>query len=142
MPENCTIYCKQLNLPTLESTLDGYFPKTWKLVDKKSAYLIKQSSSTLRLSPLVFIERADRFSRLLGSTIVNVESRKGSKPRLKKLVSHLEECNLIIGVVAEPNFDAPHVTDLVFEIASQLDGVIFNGDDYLAASGKSMLQSH
>ncbi len=58
----------------------------------------------------------------------------------KRLASHVESCELVLGVVAEPAFDADErYHSVVFAIAKALDGVIFNGQEMLDANGVTLL---
>jgi len=60
----------------------------------------------------------------------------------KLLTSHAESCELIVGVVAEPAFDADErYHAVVFAIAKALDGIVLNGQVILDAHGVTLLAS-
>ena len=57
-----------------------------------------------------------------------------------RILAHIEACESIIGVVAEPGFDADkRFNRAVFGIAKEADGIVFNGDEFLDEGGEVIL---
>jgi hypothetical protein len=58
------------------------------------------------------------------------------------LLDHIRSTRLAVGVVAERSFDADErFYDVVFEITRKANGVIFNGNEFLDASGEAILET-
>ncbi|WP_146436545.1 hypothetical protein [Blastopirellula retiformator] len=139
MAESCTIYCKLWNLKEFARLLDSYFPSTIPTSDDLT--IVHDSDGNLRLTQKKFREPGDDFCRLLLSTCAFVEGLPNADAVVKKwLASHVESCELVLGVVAEPAFDADErFHAVVFAIAKAFDGVIFNGHEMLDANGVTLL---
>jgi len=103
--------------------------------------MVHGSVGSLRLTQKIFRERGDDFCRLLLSTCAFVEGMSDADTAVKKrLASHIESCDLVLGVVAQPDFDADkRYHSVVFAIAKALDGVIFNGQEIIDANGLKLL---
>jgi len=139
MAESCTIYCKLLNLDELARLLHSHFPSS--RPSPGDSITVHGVTGSLRLTQKTFRERGDDFCRLLLSTCAFVEDMSNADASVKKLLtSHAESCELIVGVVAEPAFDADErYHTVVFAIAKALDGVVFNGEEMLDANGVTLL---
>ena len=56
------------------------------------------------------------------------------------LTSHVESCELVLGVVATPSLDADkRYHAVVFLIAKELGGIVFNGEEMLDANGQRLV---
>ena len=139
MTESCTIYCKVLNLDEIARLLHRHFPSPSPMAG--DSMTVQGSAGSLRLTQKRFRERGDDFCRLLLSTCAFVEGISNADVVVKNnLASHIESCEMILGVVAEPAFDADErFYSLVFAIAKSLDGVIFNGQEMLDSNGVTIL---
>jgi len=139
MAESCTIYCKVLNLEEIARLLHSHFPSSGQAA--ADSMMVHGSDGSLRLTQKVFRERGDDFCRLLLSTCAFVEGMSNADAVVKqRLASHVESCELVLGVVAEPAFDADErYHAVVFAIAKALDGVVFNGQEMLDANGVTLL---
>ena len=138
MTESCTIYCKLLNLNEIAQLLHSHFPSSSAIAG--DSMTVHGSAGSLRLTKKIFRERGDDFCRLLLSSCAFVEGMSNADAVVKKrLASHVESCELVLGVVAESGFDVDErYHSVVFAIAKALDGVIFNGQEMLDANGKSL----
>ena len=138
MTESCTIYCKLLNLDEIARLLHSHFPSSSAIAG--DSMTVHGSAGSLRLTKKIFRERGDDFCRLLLSSCAFVEGMSNADAVVKKrLASHVESCELVLGVVAESGFDVDErYHSVVFAIAKALDGVIFNGQEMLDANGKSL----
>jgi len=141
MAENCTIYCKVLNLDEIARLLRSHFPSFRPTTD--DSMTAHTSRGILRLTQKVYRERGDDFCRLLLLTCAFVEGMSDADPVVKKrLAFHVESCEVVLGVVAEPTFDADErFHSVVFAIAKALDGIIFNGQEMLDANGVTILSA-
>lgn len=139
MAENCTIFCRVLNLDEIAQLLHSHFSSSSPTSnDSMTAY---GGAVTLRCTRKVFRERGDDFCRLLLSMCAFVEGvSKADAVMKRRLVSHIESSELVLGVVAEPAFDADERCHaVVFAIAKSLDGIIFNGREIIDANGVALL---
>jgi hypothetical protein len=139
MAESCAIYCRVLNLEEIARLLHSHFPSSGQAAG--DSMIVYGSVGSLRLTQKVFRERGDDFCRLLLSTCAFVEGKSTSDAVVKnRLASHVESCELVLGVVAEPAFDADErYHAFLFAIAKALDGVVFNGQEMLDANGVTLL---
>lgn len=138
MAQSCTIYCKVLNLQKIAQLLQAIFPLS--TATTGDSMTVHGREGALRLTQKVFRQRGDEFCRLLLSTCAFVEGISNADAVVKKrLASHVESCELVLGVVAEPRFDADErYQAIVFAIAQALDGVVFNGQEILDANGVTL----
>ena len=105
MAESCTIYCTVLNLDEIARLLHSHFPSSRPTVG--NSMTVHGSDGSLRFTQKVFRERGDDFCRLLLATCAFVEDISNADAVVKKrLASHVESCELVLGVVAEPAFEA------------------------------------
>lgn len=57
------------------------------------------------------------------------------------VVPRIVAAELILGIVAEPSFDSKdRYGDLVFAIARELDGLVFNGSSFIEVNGSLLLE--
>lgn len=143
MAENCTIYCKVLGLDEVGRLLHTHFPAFNPSSGAMGVISVNGNAGCLRLTAKVFRERGDDFCKLLLSTCAFVEGVPNADSSTKsRLASHVESCELALGVVAEPSFDSDErYHAVVFAIANALDGVIFNGQEMLNAKGETLIAS-
>lgn len=141
MAENCTIYCKVLDRDEVARLLQTHFPPSHSTCAAGNPTLVHGNEGNLRLTQKVFRGRGDDFSRLLVSTCVFVEGLANADVAVKtRLVSHIESCELILGVVAKPTFDADErYHAVVIAIAKALCGIVFNGREILDADGQTIV---
>lgn len=139
MAESCTIYCKVVDLDEIARLLHSHFPSSSPTAD--DPLTVHESDGSLRLTQKVFREPGDEFCRMMlgiRAFIKRIESADSSSQQA--VVNHLDLCDLAIGVVAEPAFDADErYHAVVFAIAKALDGVVFNGQEMLDANGVTLV---
>ncbi len=141
MAVSCTIYCKVLNLDSITSLLHSNFPSS--ISTAGDSMLVHGIDGSLRLTPRIFREWGDEFCRLLLSTCALVEGMPDADAIvIKRLASHIESCELVLGVVAKPAFDADErYHAVVFAIAKALHGIVFNGQEMLDADGATLVSA-
>ena len=143
MAENCTIYCKIKNIREVAQLIHSHYPASLSnsAIDQWDSLIVHGDDGSLRVTTKAFRERGDNFCRLLLSTCAFIEGVSDADAEVKKhLTSHVESCELVLGVVAEPAFDSDkRYHAVVFAIAKALDGIIFNGQEMLNANGETLL---
>lgn len=139
MSESCTIYCKVLNLEELARVVHLHFPSTGSAAG--DSMMVHGSDGSLRVTQKVFREPGDEFCRMMLSIRAFVKRIESADARSQQaVVDHLDQCDLAIGVVAEPAFDADgRYHAVVFAIAKALDGVVFNGQEMLDTNGVALV---
>ncbi len=96
---------------------------------------IEGKVGSLRITPQCF-QRRDDFSKLILSTISFVHDSELSANSRTALTAYMESCELALGIVVEPEFDSDErYNDLVFAIAKELSGLVFNGNEFLKPDG-------
>ena len=144
--ENCTIYCSHRNLGEVVRLVGCHFPE-WPAPSPSEAWsslVVCGKSSSMRLTSKWFRESGDDFCQLLLSTCAFVEALPRTAAEVQKaVVTHIESCELVLGVVVQPGFDSDErYNAVVFAIAKALDGLVFNGREVLNADGELMVESH
>jgi hypothetical protein len=141
MPESCTLYCRIRSGDTVS------FRKRLSLIDPVEVQALDETpwpaincltkSGSVRISRMVFRERADDFSKLVARTMVFFERRQESNPQgAAAVLAHLEATQAVLGIVADPAFDdIPRLPELIAFITVEFDALIFNGHDMLNANG-------
>jgi hypothetical protein len=146
MPDNCTLYCATNDLETVERLLEETFPGTLSVAeDEGQSRCVAGLEGSLRLTPKAFQERGDAFCRLLLSTNTYMERRTEGEANTKKSLSQrILKSQLTLGVVVEPDVNVDErYNDVIFAIAQSLDAVIFNGSQFMSATGDVIVeQSH
>lgn len=139
MPEQCTIYCRVKDCDSLEKRLVLLAPISVEFDGGEpwSICMCKISSGMLQISRKVFEKRGDDFARIVYTTSVEFHSREDDNPEgAKRVVDHLEETQLLLGIVADPDFESiEKVDELVAKLAAEYDGLIFNGAEMLDFRG-------
>lgn len=144
MPESITLFCKSSvdDLDTLNKSL-GLLDPTNVKVDVESAWRsieVSTKNGRVQLNRKVFERRADDFSRLVWTTVVEFRTRSETNPEGAKLVEkHLDSTKAVIGVVAEPGFDdITLLPELIGVLASEYEAIIFNGSEMLDFRGNTI----
>lgn len=90
---------------------------------------------------LFFTQRADRFSKLVWTTVVQVREKLESDPdAAKRVENHLDLTGMILGIVAEPGFDdIDKLPELIGILALEYDALIFNGIVFMDFDGSDVL---
>jgi len=108
-----------------------------------TTFFIQGSSGCeLQISAKVFGEAGDDFSRLRRSTYVFVERQRTNAREhvIKRVADHVLRSELILGLVAKPAFNTDErFTPIVYALAEAIDGLLFNRDEFLDATGKVLL---
>ena len=96
----------------------------------------------LTVDSKVFHNNGDDFSRLRLSTYMAIKNAEGADDAIKRRVlKHVEMSELILGVVATPSLDADDRYDqFVFEMARAMNGLIFDGSEFLDPDGTTLLE--
>lgn len=139
MSESCTLYCRNGDLSTVLAIGRDYGDElsvTGPEADWSTA-VIQGNGSTLRLTPLIYRERADKFTKLRLSTYMWADGCKSVGAAVDdNVLSHIQKCVLILGVVAEPDFETDgRFFAGILELARQLDGLVFDGARILDSLG-------
>ena len=78
-----------------------------------------------------------------GRTASNaIISSNQNNSTIKQLVlKHVDKSDLTIGIVAEPTFESvANFSILVYQLASKLDAIIFNGSHFLDMNGDALIE--
>jgi hypothetical protein len=136
--EHSTIYCKNKSPGRVTEVAAALFTnvslrgaaESWEEI------VIAGDTGEMRLTKRVYEQDADPFTDLQYRTYMLVHSQRTRKHKEQRQVvlSHIHSTELILGVVVEPDFEAdPRYPALLFQLASELDGLVFNGRDFLDA---------
>lgn len=143
MSEFCTVYCEIKDPGEVARRLRLQFPSSLPKPpsDQWETLAVRGNRGSLKVSQKVFRRQADEFSRLRWQTVVFVEGRKHEAAETRNdVAAHMRRCELILGIVADPKFDADDkYGEIVFAIAKTLKGVIFNGREFLDADGQTLM---
>ena len=143
MAENCTIYCKNKNLAEVARLVRGHFPSSVAnpANDEWESMVAHGTDGSIRISAKWLHERGDEFCRLLLSTGAYIDGLVSNTPaKRKEVMSHVIASQVVFGVVVEPEFDSDErYNEVVFSIANELDGIIFNGHEMLDANGETLV---
>ncbi len=136
--ENCTIYCK-MQIDEIEAVctrLSILNPQKVEVSEGKVECTVE--SGVVRISRMVFEQRADRFSKLCADTMNYFRSKGDSNESgVVRVLAHLEDTNAILGVVADPSFDGiAMLPELIGFLAFEFQGMIFNGAEMLDRNGE------
>ncbi|OAI53344.1 hypothetical protein AYO47_04935 [Planctomyces sp. SCGC AG-212-M04] len=145
MPGNCTIYCTNGDVSTIQSVIDGLFPGSKAKVTSAGECQVKlkgEEKSTLQLTFMRFQENGDDFCRLRLSTSVFIKGRTKGQSRFREyLCEKIQACSVAVGVVAEPDFDTDdRFPQLCYALAEALDGVMFDGTDFFNAEDEVLAE--
>ncbi len=139
MSDFCTIFCKNDEpskvLKLIKKSLKPF--SSIQNLSKWESVPIRTGASNIKLSRQIFTEAGDKFSKIILTTHNRFRMINTSANQAQKLIlDYLDACELAIGVVSEPSFDeeSGHF-DLIFEIANNLNGIIFNGSGMLDGDG-------
>lgn len=144
MPESITLFCKSSvdDLDTLTKSL-GLLDPTNVKVDVESAWRsieLTTKYGRVQFNRKVFERRADDFSRLVWTTVVEFRTRSETNPEgAKQVEKHLDSSKAVIGVIAEPGFDGiTLLPELIAVLAAEYEAMIFNGREMLDCLGKTI----
>jgi hypothetical protein len=103
--------------------------------------IVRDGSSTLTFSSLRRVAPGDQFSKLiLGASTFFRRVETSAIKNKDHILKAISGSKMILGIVAEPKMmqEYGHF-DLVFDIAEELEGIIFNGGGILNAQGLLIL---
>lgn len=137
--ESCTLYCKVKpsgiqhlaeRLSVLAVQSDGID------VDAVSRKVTcRTEEGTVNFALQTFTERGDSFSRLVGKTYIYFEDKPSSTGQAQ-ILTHLDQTEAVIGIVADPAFDAINrLESLVLFLSAEFNALIFNGETMLDGAG-------
>ena len=146
MPVYCTIYCTEGDVPTIQAVIEHCFPgsKAKATSRNNSQITLKgQGGGTLKLTFMRYRKRGDAFCGLQLSTSNFVRNRTKGQAKIREALGRkFQACGVIIGVVAEPDFEGDErFTELCYTLAANLDGVMFDGSDFFDAEGKVLARA-
>ena len=146
MPDNCTIYCKDKQPRKVAEVVRALFPdcSLEGTDDDWTRMTARGKKGELRLTALVYHENGDEFSRRQGEMACTAESGASmvalNEGERENIVAFLYDTELLLGVVADPEFDAdPRFEKVIFEIAFRCDGLVFNGMELFNALGEVIM---
>ena len=145
MSESCTLFCRVM-CEDVESFLKRLTILDPAAIERDqdarwSRISCQTSGGSVDFNRLFFTEVADKFAKLRWTTIVKVQRRKEEDPEAFKIVDdHLEQTEMIIGIVANPCFDEINkLPELIGLLAMEFDALIFNGSQFLDFVGNEVL---
>lgn len=102
---------------------------------------LRFQSGTMVLTSLVRQVPGDKFSKLVLSMHNFFRTVDTDAERNKRYVMRrVENVEMIIGVVAEPEFSETDARlDCMWKIAEQVDAIVFNGDSMLNLAGERII---
>jgi hypothetical protein len=144
MADSCTLYCASNDLNEVECIALRLFPDASFRSSREdwSAIQLEDRGCTLQLTVKQYRHGGDDFSNLVLSTYFFVDNIQGINDDVKRhVLSCIERCELAIGVVATPSFGSnERFGDIVFEIATKVRGLIFNGYQVLDSEGRVLVE--
>lgn len=139
MAESCTIYCVTADSDRLTQAILPYASPGTRLPGD-APVIIQGAEGSLQLTCKTFTEPGDEFSRLVGKTIVFLERQASLGASAAYAISQVSACELAIGVVAAPAFDADdRFEPLVFALAQAGAGLIFASHEVLDPTGATLI---
>jgi hypothetical protein len=144
MAEYCTLFCRNRREGEALAVLRSVFDKVV-VEGAEDAWTAIRAAGTkgeLRLNAMVYRERGDEFTSLLFKTYLFAENQMVAaiEDQRETVLDQLANTELIIGVVAEPSFDAdPRYQQVVSLLATTLNALIFNGTELLNAFGEVVM---
>jgi hypothetical protein len=140
MADNCTIFCRNGDRIRITGLITELLIHADDL-HEWDGVPIQTGGSSIKLSRWVRTEAGDPFCRMVLGTHNRFRTvRTDATEAQRRVLDSIADCKSAIGVVAEPEFDmyAGHL-DLIFGIARELDGIIFNGSGMIDSDGKMIL---
>lgn len=97
----------------------------------------KSSENSLVFRSLVRVAPGDQFSKLILGLHQFARNLRGINPtRFTELLREIENAEMLIGVVATPDFSANALyEEAVFAVAESLHGIVFTGSSFVSGSG-------
>ncbi len=144
MAQSCTIYCQGTEMAPVVDLGESLFGDA-SLVGSKdcwSSLTVHGEAGELAVDSKVFQHNGDDFSRLRLSTYMAIKNTESADDTIKRrTLKHVELSELILGIVATPSLDADdRYHRFVFEIARVMNGLIFDGSEFLDPDGTTLLE--
>lgn len=141
LSESLTLYCRENDQVEIYRMAFDLFKEESMIASVRDGLRIKLQSGNLALNYLYFRRRADKFSTARGNAYFHFKRFESSSQEVKeKILGDLLKSELIVGVVAKPDFDIDQrFGDLVFRLAINLNGYVFNGSQLFDATGQKIL---
>lgn len=146
MSDTCTIFCLNSNLEQIISIAKKNTSGEIEVISNGQTWekiVVTNGGHQLSLSNLFRKEPGDKFSKLILSThnhFRNIETTADAQKQL--ILNHVTDTQAIIGVVGEPTFsESDHHFELIFGIAKDFNGIIFNGNEMLDDAGYIILSN-
>lgn len=142
MFEACSIFSNTRDYSNILRAFHQYPREMLKLTGSESSWQsikLEFSDSTLEFTALVRSAPGDQFSKIVLGMYNFVRHCDGSEEQKARIASGIARTEMILGVVAKPEFLEPHF-EHVFNAARSIDGLIFNGSAILNASGDTLLE--
>jgi hypothetical protein len=144
--DSCTIVCKTDDRDGALSCVYCYVPVAPVVTgpeDRWQRVELTTPRSTLALTAMVYERGGDRFSRTLlglGTFVRRIETPHTTlRGEMERRAS---AAKLLIGVTARPSFsEEDGHQQCIFEIADRLDGMVFDGRQFLDGSGALLLDA-
>lgn len=144
MPQACTIYCVGTTMAEIVTLGESLFGEVSVVGSRErwSSLTVRGMSGEMIINSQVFQHNGDEFSSLRLSTYMTVKNVESADEGLKKRVlKHVEATELVLGIVATPSLDADdRYHQFVFEIARMMDGLIFDGNEFLDPEGTTLIE--
>jgi hypothetical protein len=139
MTEQCTMFCRVKDCESLEQRLSILEPTSIEF-DKQTRWTkctCTTKGGVVAISRKVFVKQADDFCKLCARTMVYFDRREEANPEgVKKVHAHLEDTELLLGIVVEPDFDSiKNFQKLLLNLAIEYKAMIFNGAEMLDFRG-------
>lgn len=144
MAQSCTIYCESTEVAAVADLGETLFGAASFDGEKGrwSSLTVHGGAGELTVDPKVFQHNGDDFSRLRLSTYMAIKNTENADGTIKhRVLKHVEMSELILGIVATPSLDADdRYHQFVFEIARAMNGLIFDGSEFLDPDGTTLLE--
>jgi hypothetical protein len=146
MTQYLTIFSRRIDHKGIVSTLRSFPVKQLELVgtEKKWAQIIIiTAEGKITFNSAQQEKPGDEFSRMiLGAHNYFRTIKTKNIKQQKRILDLLDECEMAIGVVADPDFTGTDKRlDLVFAIAGYLNAMMFNGSGMIDKDGAMILGS-
>ncbi|HVZ41159.1 MAG TPA: hypothetical protein VHI13_17905 [Candidatus Kapabacteria bacterium] len=145
MSDFCTIVSPVIDHARIRSVLGSHGTADIVVTGSDQAWtsiVLRTDAATLTLNSMIRVEPGDQFSTILLGLYNFVRTQPASDPAAKdRLQQQIVDAELLIGVVADPSFEADEtLADLVFEIAEDLGALIFTGSALLSGNGDVLIE--
>lgn len=146
MSSKCTIFSPKLDFVGVIGFLKKHAAGQLEIKGSETVWeqiILRHGGSKLILNNLFRKEPGDSFSKLILGThnfFHNINTFAFTQKEF--VLRQVGNCQMALGMVGEPEFEeeAGHF-DLIFGLADELDGMIFNGAEMLNSQGKTILST-